>query len=68
MSVFHAKQYKAIAKVVNNSRGPTAITDPAIISPYWLVKMFVVMLRLDNPRFDEETFRIACGEKPEHSD
>ena len=71
-SLFTTNHHKAIARVINDSRLPkvnliTATSEPDI-SPYWLVKMFVAMLRQDNPKLDEEAFRIACGEQPAHSD
>lgn len=65
MSLFHAKQYKVIAKAVNDSR---TVDDSQFISVYWLLQILCFMFKLDNPRFDPETFRRACGEHPEHSD
>jgi len=65
MSTFYAKQYKAIAQAVKDSRMQS---NPETVSLHWLIKILSTMFRMDNPRFDEEAFRIACGEKPEHSD
>ena len=64
MSLFYAKHYKAIAYAVNGSRLPR---EPESINAYWLVSLLSFMFRLDNPRFDAEAFRVACGEKPEHN-
>lgn len=65
MSLFSRKHYKAIARAVDDSR---LSSSPDTITAHWLIKVLSVMFRLDNPRFNEETFRVACGEKPEHSD
>lgn len=65
MSLFYAKQYKAIARAVNDSR---EYDYPTNIKAYWLVKILTIMFRNDNPRFNEDDFRVACGEKPEHTD
>lgn len=65
MSLFTAKHYRAIARAINDSRAPN---HPENIDTRWLVKILITMFRLDNPRFDPEAFRVACGDKPEHPD
>ena len=65
MSLFYARQYKAIASVIKESRDTN---NYEFIRPIWLIKMLTVVFKHDNPRFDADAFRIACGEKPDHSD
>ena len=65
MSLFSKKHYSLIARAIYESRESD---DSNIIHAYWLVRMLSFAFKQDNPRFDADTFRVACGEKPEHFD
>lgn len=59
MSIFNAKHYKAIAQAIDHSRSPA---KAQFISAPNLVNLLSYYFKLDNPRFNESTFRTACGE------
>ena len=62
-SLFTAKHYRFIAKAIQDSR-----IDNDTVSAYGLILILTTIFRLDNPRFDADAFRTACGEQPVHSD
>jgi len=59
MSTFTAKHYKIIAQAIDHSRSPS---KAPFISAKYLVDYLTYCFKLDNPRFNESTFRTACGE------
>lgn len=65
-SLFSSKHHRFLSEVINGSRYHT--TPKETTSIRWLVNLFCFALKWDNPKFDTEAFRIACGEQPVHSD
>jgi hypothetical protein len=62
-SLFTRRHYRFIAQAIKGSRSPSNIIDGKL-----LIMVLVATLRMDNPRFDADAFRAACGEQPAHSD
>ena len=60
--MFTCRHYKVIAQAINDSR--KSENEPDSISAYWLIKMLSTIFKLDNSRFNADTFRKACGEQP----
>lgn len=64
-SLFTAKHHRLIAQAIKESRSPGRVDE---IDDELLMGILVATFRMDNPKFDAESFRIACGEQPAHSD
>jgi len=64
MSLFNSRHYRVVAMAVKMGRIPEA---PHLIKAYNLIKLLSYYFKLDNPRFNEETFQKACDEKKEES-
>jgi len=64
-SLFTSKHHRLIAMVVRDSR---LAGEPGLLATPNIVSMLCFLFRMDNPKFDPETFRTACGDKPAHSD
>ena len=56
-SVFTARHYKLIAQAIKDSRS----ADSNIIYADLLIGILITTFRLDNPRFNPDVFRDACG-------
>jgi hypothetical protein len=61
MSTFNKQHYKVIAQAIRNARSST---EPSIIPASKLINLLSFHFKLDNPRFNADSFHKACGEKP----
>ena len=61
MRLFRAEHYKVIARAIDTSRIPER---PTLIRARQLIELLSYYFDLDNPRFNPDSFRKACGEQP----
>jgi len=59
--MFSKRHYKVIAQAIKDSR---ADESPQIIPARILINLLAFHFKLDNPRFNPDAFRKACGEEP----
>jgi hypothetical protein len=55
------KHFIAFAKYIKNHRSQYAIAADVLAEKQAFADMIVEIARADNPRFDESSFRAACG-------
>jgi hypothetical protein len=61
MSTFSRQHYKVIAQAIKDSR---VEEQPNLIPARRLINLLSFHFKLDNPRFNADSFHKACGEKP----
>jgi len=63
VSTFNKAHYKIIAQAIKDARSEMEVS---VIPTKKIINLLSFYFNLDNPRFNEDAFRKACGDEQHH--